>query len=161
MYESGKSITQIHKETGVPLSTIRFRVAKAGKLRSRTEGIALAGENGRLGSGRRGKAITFTDEWKRNISIAKSGKGDGRTKKRNGYIEITMGENKGRLEHVVVMEREIGRRLYANECVHHKDHDRANNDLENLQLMTRTEHARLHALENINRRQRDEKGRLK
>lgn len=72
-----------------------------------------------------------------------------------------MGEHKGRLEHVVVMESLIGRRLYYNECVHHVDHDKTNNNPENLQLMTRSEHAKLHAKENSGSRKRDNKGRYK
>jgi hypothetical protein len=47
-------------------------------------------------------------------------------------------------EHVMVMERHLGRRLEATECVHHVDGDRTNNALENLQLMTKSEHMRLH-----------------
>lgn len=76
-----------------------------------------------------------------------------------GYIEITKGESKGRLEHVVIMEDKIGRRLYSNECVHHIDHDKKNNAISNLELMTRSEHAKLHALHNNENRKRDYKGR--
>jgi hypothetical protein len=38
------------------------------------------------------------------------------------------------LEHIVVAEKMLGRRLRPNEEVHHKDHDRANNDPDNLQV---------------------------
>lgn len=55
-----------------------------------------------------------------------------------------MGENKGRGVHVVVMERHIGRRLDADEVVHHIDGNKHNNDLSNLQLMKRADHTRLH-----------------
>lgn len=78
---------------------------------------------------------------------------------KSGYIEITKGENKGRLEHVLVMERKIGRRLYSNECVHHIDHNKKNNHISNLELMTKSEHARHHALHNNENRKRDEAGR--
>lgn len=51
------------------------------------------------------------------------------------------------MEHTYVMVNHIGRLLYPNECVHHKDRNRANNDIANLQLMTNQEHSKLHARE--------------
>ena len=70
--------------------------------------------------------------------------------KPNGYYEVTTGENKSRPLHVVIMEKHIGRRLRKDECVHHINHIRTDNRIENLQLMTRSEHSRLHALERSN-----------
>ena len=49
--------------------------------------------------------------------------------KPSGYIEITMGENKGRGQHIVLMEESIGRKLFIDECVHHIDNDKSNNEL--------------------------------
>jgi len=54
----------------------------------------------------------------------------------------------------VEYEAHIGRRLKKNEIVHHKDGNRANNQIGNLELMTRSEHARHHALENYPKRKR-------
>jgi hypothetical protein len=45
-------------------------------------------------------------------------------------------------EHHVVMERSIGRYLKFGEVVHHKNGDRSDNKIENLQLMTKVEHDR-------------------
>lgn len=53
---------------------------------------------------------------------------------RKGYI----------MEHVRIIELKIGRRLTSKETVHHIDHDRKNNNENNLQLMTRSEHSKLH-----------------
>lgn len=50
-------------------------------------------------------------------------------------------------EHVLVMEAHIGRCLEPHECVHHKDRDKQNNALENLELLAKAEHAALHAKE--------------
>ena len=55
-------------------------------------------------------------------------------------------EHKRRV-HVILVERKIGRRLQANECVHHIDENRHNNDISNLELMTRSEHGRIHGKE--------------
>lgn len=51
------------------------------------------------------------------------------------------------LEHVYVMSRFVGRKLKSSECVHRKDRNRKNNTLPNLQLMTRSDHRILHAIE--------------
>jgi len=47
-------------------------------------------------------------------------------------------------EHRIIMEALMGRKLGSNEVVHHIDENRLNNHPENLQMMTRAEHNRLH-----------------
>ena len=54
----------------------------------------------------------------------------------NGYV----------LLHRVIMENHIGRILNENEVIHHKDHNKKHNVIDNLELMTIAEHARLHGL---------------
>lgn len=51
----------------------------------------------------------------------------------------------GRHEHRVVMEAHLGRKLTRNEIVHHKDGNKKNNAIDNLEVMTQSEHIRLHA----------------
>lgn len=160
LYQSGCSMPEISKKLGMALSTIRYRLNKAGILRSRKDGIRLASKRGRLGSGNRGKKVVFSEEHKKNISKAKKGVGRGYRLNGNGYYEYTMGEHKGRHIHVVKMEKLIGRRIHRNECVHHKDKNKTNNSVENLELMTLSEHAKLHAKENYKNRKIDKKGRL-
>lgn len=50
----------------------------------------------------------------------------------------------GKHEHRVVVEKILGRPLKPWEIVHHKDGDKTNNDPENLEVMTRSEHIREH-----------------
>lgn len=50
-------------------------------------------------------------------------------------------------QHHYVMGEHIGRPLRDGECVHHIDRDRTNNNLSNLRLMTASDHAKLHAIE--------------
>lgn len=51
------------------------------------------------------------------------------------------------LAHRVIMENHLGRLLDTNEIVHHIDGNKKNNLIENLQLMTSSEHSSLHGNE--------------
>lgn len=62
--------------------------------------------------------------------------------KRDNYVKL-----KGRHMHRVVAEQKIGRALLPGEVVHHKDGDKWNNNPDNLEVMTQSEHARIHCLE--------------
>ena len=50
----------------------------------------------------------------------------------------------GRHEHRVIAEQIIGRPLAKGEIVHHKDGNKHNNDPSNLEVMTQSEHLKLH-----------------
>lgn len=47
-------------------------------------------------------------------------------------------------EHRYIMEQYLGRELARDEVVHHKDGDKSNNKIENLELMSLSEHTRQH-----------------
>lgn len=163
LYKSGKSIPQVSELTGLPRTTIYLNLKKQGILRSRADGIRIAAKDGRLGSGLRGKTRQFTDKHKKNMSKGRlrwsEKNSSGTSLKPNGYIEMTTGVNKGRLEHIVIMEGVMGRKLNKNECVHHKDGNRSNNAIDNLRVMTRSDHAKLHGKENNFHKSRDQRGR--
>lgn len=59
--------------------------------------------------------------------------------KRENYIKY-----KGRHMHRVVVEQTLGRPLQKGEVVHHKDGDKWNNSPDNLEVMTQSEHIKLH-----------------
>lgn len=60
---------------------------------------------------------------------------------RKGYV----------MEHRLVMEKHLGRFLTPEEVVHHVDEDGGNNAIENLRVMSKTEHDALHSQSRVGR----------
>lgn len=150
-YTAGKSLPQVASEYGISVSTARYHVAKAGVLRSRTEGILAAAREGRLGAAFRGKKRVFSSQHREEISRARLTHAEqhaaGTTTRPNGYVRFTRGKNKSRSVHVVIMEKRLGRTLRKDEVVHHIDGNPSNNSEDNLALCTRAGHTRLHRRE--------------
>jgi len=70
----------------------------------------------------------------------------GRTNASGGYITVREKTNMTKLEHRLVMEKHIGRKLTSKEVVHHIDEDRKNNHISNLMLFaSNSEHIKHHA----------------
>jgi uncharacterized Zn-finger protein len=71
---------------------------------------------------------------------------------KDGYLIMYAGKHpyaNGRKSihvHVMVMEMHIGRSIHPQECVHHINGNKTDNQLENLELMTTDRHSRAHNL---------------
>ena len=70
----------------------------------------------------------------------------GRRLTKEGYVRLATGKSRPQYvyEHIVVAEQAIGRKLRRNETVHHKNSIKSDNRPENLEVMTRAQHMRVH-----------------
>jgi DNA-binding CsgD family transcriptional regulator len=60
------------------------------------------------------------------------------------YKRIRISKHKTKDRHRLVMEEKLGRELLSSELVHHRNENKDDDDVDNLELTTRSEHARLH-----------------
>lgn len=71
---------------------------------------------------------------------------------RHGYLYILRPDHPSAdttgyiAQHRAIIEDRLGRYLGSDEHVHHKDGNKANNEIENLEVLLKSEHHRLHAL---------------
>lgn len=111
----------------------------------------------KLSKANKGKVIS--EEQRRQISERNSCNynglnGYGHTKRHNsGYVLAYVPQHPHAhkdgyvMLHTVLIERALGRYLNANEVVHHINHNKADNRIENLLLMDKKEHMAMHMRE--------------
>lgn len=69
----------------------------------------------------------------------------GRFQSSIGYEMVLLeGQGKYTTAQKAIMEKTLGRKLRPGEVVHHRDGDKMNNDVSNLEVMSRAAHARIH-----------------
>lgn len=156
--EDRKTMREIGDLLGVDAAAIYYRLKKFG-IPTRDRHDHPVSDKVRANAyllGKSMKGIARSDEWKKKISNSKKGKMrnpskyGGHSKDRYGYVYVYCPEHPHSsadgyvMEHRLVMESYIGRYLEKDEAVHHINRNKKDNRLENLQLMTRSEHAKLH-----------------
>jgi len=75
-----------------------------------------------------------------------------RKSRSSGYMRVRLANGRIMAEHRYVMSNYLGRELVSTEVIHHIDEHKTNNSIENLQVLTASEHSRIHARKNFARR---------
>ena len=159
LYATGKySVADIGKKTGYSTGTVFNVLKKAGCEFDHKWKHPVSDEiRKKLSLANKGKKIS--EEQRRAISERNSCNyngmnGYGHTKLHgSGYILAYVPKHPNAhkdgyaMLHTVLMERAIGRYLEPGEVVHHINHIRDDNRLENLRLMTNHEHCSMHMKE--------------
>ena len=81
--------------------------------------------------------------FKKGIVPHNKGKGEGWFDSNTGYRRVRIG-GKQKREHRAIIEKYLGRKLNNDEVVHHINHDKTDNRIENLEVMQRSLHISLH-----------------
>lgn len=161
-----KSMHVIATEQGVAVGSV-FNYLKKYGIESRKEiteetkrkiGIANKGNHYALGLKRTPEQRKHISDAKKGIWLNPSEFGGHKKKRADGYISVYVPSHPNAnktgyvMEHILVMEKHIGRYIKNDEVVHHINHVRDDNRIENLRLMTFKEHAGLHMKERWEKR---------
>lgn len=156
------SIKEISAATKISVGCIfnylkRYEIPTRIRMTDETKRKISIAKIGRV-SARKGHHLSI--ETKKKISKANKGRlrcpseyGGHRNKRSDGYVKVYVPDHPYAtkdgyvMEHILVMERAIGRYIKRDEVVHHKNHIRDDNRISNLQLMTFKEHCSMHSRE--------------
>lgn len=146
-YATGRSLESIAGELGVARLTVRRRLVKYGATIRPADGSSMKGRpktaatRARMAEARRRYWASRANRKSHRLKISQAKlKGRNSSKGPRGYRRvIDFSRPRGTmLEHRFVMEQALGRKLLRSEIVHHKDGNRANNDLTNLELWSKS-----------------------
>ena len=89
------------------------------------------------------------NEWHKDNRIGNSSpRWGGGVHIQDGYLFLRQDDGSYKAEHRIIMEKELGRELNSDEIVHHIDENKKNNSIDNLVVLTRAEHAKIHHTKN-------------
>lgn len=173
MYENKEmAMNKIAKELGVSTSKVfndlKYYGIESRKTLTDSQKEAISRKNKGRVSPRKG--IHISEETKQKMSASHKGKftnptkfGGHRKKRADGYIAIYNPEHSRAskdgyvMEHILIVEKYIGRPLKDGEVVHHKNFIRDDNRIDNLQLMTNHDHMSYHMTVRWEQKRREKK----
>lgn len=158
----GKPMHEIAEELGIAVGTV-YNYLKNYGIKTREPHKGFLGkkhtEKAKKSIGEKHKGKILSEDIRNKISQSSKCGGIGHKKKRSdGYVCVYFPDHPKStkdgyiMEHDLIMECLIGRYLRDDEVVHHKNKIRDDNRKENLQLMTFSEHARLHTIERYSKK---------
>jgi predicted DNA-binding protein YlxM (UPF0122 family) len=157
-YSKKYTVQEIADMCGMCVRKMYYELKKAGCTFDHKWRKPMTEEN-RMKISKTHKGKVISEEQRRKISEHNSCNynglnGYGHTKKHNrGYVLAYVPKHPKAhsdgyaMLHTVLYEQSIGRYLNDNEVVHHINHDRSDNRLENLMLMDKHEHFSMHMRE--------------
>ena len=158
-YNTGQfRVSDIAKTHGVSTGKMFYLLRDAGCVFVRKRRTPVSDEERkRRSEGQKGKIISENQRKmisERNSCNYNGLNGYGHTKNHNGGYVLAYvpkhphAHNDGYVMlHTVIVERSLGRYLTENEVVHHINHNRKDNRIENLKLMDKKEHMSMHMKE--------------